>query len=118
MIAQCESEAPSVDLYTYTGKIELGNTSLPLDVNQLLLKGAVLKNTEWCIGFCVYSGHETRVLKNSLGGKIKRSNLETQLNTLVREILIIQIILCLSLALMGYLRNKSGSLETRVYIPF
>lgn len=88
-VAQCESEAPSVDLYTYTGKIVIGSTSIPLDVNQLLLKGAVLKNTEWSIGFCVYSGHDTRVLKNSLGGKMKRSNLEKQLNILVREILVI-----------------------------
>lgn len=49
----------------------------------MLLKGANLKNTEWVIGICVYTGGETKIMLNSQKGRQKMSHLEAKLNTLV-----------------------------------
>ena len=38
--------------------------SLNLSENQLLLKGSKLKNTEWVVGIVVYSGTDTKLIKN------------------------------------------------------
>lgn len=36
-----------------------------LDESQLLLKGAQLKNTDWAMGICIYTGIETKIMLNS-----------------------------------------------------
>jgi phospholipid-transporting ATPase len=42
----------------------------------MLLRGSILKNTEWVYGVVVFSGHETKIMKNSLKAKAKLSKLE------------------------------------------
>jgi len=43
-------------------------TKTPLDPDQILLKGSTLRNTEWLIGVCVFTGHDTKIMKNSSKG--------------------------------------------------
>lgn len=64
-LGECESELPNSDLHKFIGKVEISNNVYPLDVNQLLLKGANLMNTPWCVGFCVYTGVDTRLMMNA-----------------------------------------------------
>ena len=66
---------PSPDLYNLDGNIQIemrdDNSSnnhkfvVPISAKQLLLKGAVLKNTKWIIGIVCYTGHKTKLLLNS-----------------------------------------------------
>lgn len=51
-----------------------------LDEKNLLLRGSVLRNTEFVLGVVVYSGHDTKIMLNSKSSKPKRSKLEQQLN--------------------------------------
>ena len=51
-----------------------------LDETHLLLRGSVLRNTEFIFGMVVYSGHDTKIMMNSVRAKPKRSKLEQQLN--------------------------------------
>ena len=37
---------------------------IPIDPDQILLRGSCLRNTEWIIGVCIYTGHETKIMKN------------------------------------------------------
>jgi magnesium-transporting ATPase (P-type) len=79
-IGECESDHPNQELYNYAGTLKIAQQVFALDINQLLLKGAVLQNTEWVIGYCVFTGHDTKIMKNSQKGHQKLSNLEKQLN--------------------------------------
>lgn len=47
-----------------------------LDHSQLLLRGSSLKNTEWIIGTIAYTGHDTKIMKNSTISRSKLSKLE------------------------------------------
>ena len=49
----------------------------------MLLREAVLRNTDWVIGVVVYTGPETKVLMNSSKGKPKMSNIERLINQTV-----------------------------------
>lgn len=64
------SEHPNNSLYTYEGTLELLNEmglpkQVPLGPDQLLLRGAQIRNTPWLYGFVVFTGHETKLMRNA-----------------------------------------------------
>jgi len=42
---------------------------ISLSVENLLLRGSSLRNTDWVIGVVVYTGHDTRIMRNSVNAK-------------------------------------------------
>ena len=47
---------------------------MPLSPDQILLRGAKLQNTKWVFGLVIYTGHETKLMKNSAtSAPLKRS---------------------------------------------
>lgn len=47
----------------------------PININQFLWRGASLQNTDWIYGLVVYTGHNTRIFKNSKSRVLKYSKL-------------------------------------------
>uniref|UniRef100_A0A4W3IKH1 Phospholipid-transporting ATPase n=1 Tax=Callorhinchus milii TaxID=7868 RepID=A0A4W3IKH1_CALMI len=43
---------------------------------QILLRGAQLRNTQWVHGVVVYTGHDTKLMQNTIRAPIKLSNVE------------------------------------------
>ncbi|AEO57745.1 hypothetical protein MYCTH_2304292 [Thermothelomyces thermophilus ATCC 42464] len=81
------SEQPNSSLYTYEATLTIqaggGEKELPLTPEQLLLRGATLRNTPWIHGVVVFTGHETKLMRNATAAPIKRTKVERQLNKLV-----------------------------------
>ncbi|KOS17081.1 putative phospholipid-transporting ATPase [Escovopsis weberi] len=82
-----KSEQPNSSLYTYEATLTMqaggGEKELPLNPEQLLLRGATLRNTPWVHGVVVFTGHETKLMRNATAAPIKRTKVERQLNWLV-----------------------------------
>eukprot|EP00252_Welwitschia_mirabilis_P016484 TRINITY_DN3634_c0_g1_i2.p1 TRINITY_DN3634_c0_g1~~TRINITY_DN3634_c0_g1_i2.p1 ORF type:complete len:369 (+),score=47.07 TRINITY_DN3634_c0_g1_i2:263-1369(+) len=78
---QCEQ--PNNSLYTFTGNLIIGKQTLPLSPNQILLRGCSLRNTEFIVGAVIFTGHETKVMMNSMNVPSKRSTLERKLDKLI-----------------------------------
>nr|XP_029119607.1 phospholipid-transporting ATPase 3 [Elaeis guineensis] len=78
---QCEQ--PNNSLYTFTGNLIMEKQTLPLSPNQLLLRGCSLRNTEYIVGAVIFTGHETKVMMNSMNVPSKRSTLERKLDKLI-----------------------------------
>ncbi|KAJ3201603.1 hypothetical protein HDU67_001199, partial [Dinochytrium kinnereticum] len=95
--AVIHSEPPSGDLYSFDGYIVSGKSRHPLTVNQLLQRGATLRNTREIFGAVVFSGEETKIRKNSNSEpKTKAPHLERLTNKII--IAIFFILVCLSSA--------------------
>ncbi|KAG1828470.1 Ca-transporting ATPase [Suillus variegatus] len=80
------SEQPNNSLYTYEGTLELlSDMNVPKTVSlgpdQILLRGAQLRNTPWVYGIVVFTGHETKLMRNATAAPIKRTAVERQVNT-------------------------------------
>ncbi|KJZ72190.1 Putative phospholipid-transporting ATPase DRS2 [Hirsutella minnesotensis 3608] len=82
-----KSEQPNSSLYTYEATLTMqaggGEKELALNPEQLLLRGATLRNTPWIHGVVVFTGHETKLMRNATAAPIKRTKVEKQLNWLV-----------------------------------
>jgi phospholipid-transporting ATPase len=95
------SEQPNSSLYTYEGTLTMqsggGEKELPLAPDQLLLRGATLRNTPWIHGVVVFTGHETKLMRNATATPIKKTAVEKMVN---KQILLLGLIL-ISLSLIS-----------------
>ena len=71
-------------------------SALPLGPDQLLLRGARLRNTHWIFGIVTYTGHESKLMLNSTSAPLKRSTVEKIVNKQVSLALLLSIIKQLS----------------------
>ncbi|KAK4261232.1 hypothetical protein QN277_004260 [Acacia crassicarpa] len=80
---EIECEQPNNSLYTFTGNLIFQAQTLPLSPNQILLRGCSVKNTGYIVGVVIFTGHETKVMMNSMNVPSKRSTLERKLDKLI-----------------------------------
>lgn len=80
--AEILSEQPNSSLYTYEGTLDnFGNHhKIALSPQQLLLRGATLRNTQWIHGVVIFTGHETKLMRNATAAPIKRTDVERIIN--------------------------------------
>lgn len=91
-----ESENPHANLYSYNGVVKWNqkDPTKPEDegtlmaesvsINNLLLRGCTLRNTEWAIGVAAFTGDETKIMMNAGITPSKRSRITRELNWNVR----------------------------------
>ncbi|CAI2727712.1 unnamed protein product [Schistosoma spindalis] len=91
-----EVEAPSAELYKFHGKIILPEIRIPIHKNNMLLRGCVLRNTDYVIGIVIYAGCETKAALNNSGVRFKRSKLEKQINLDVIWCVLILVVVCVT----------------------
>lgn len=93
------SEQPNSSLYTYEATLTMtaggGEKELPLAPDQLLLRGATLRNTPWIHGIVVFTGHETKLMRNATATPIKRTHVEKLVN--LQIIMLVAILVALSI---------------------
>ncbi|CAG8460212.1 3021_t:CDS:2 [Paraglomus occultum] len=105
-----ESEPPHSNLYSYTGVLRWvdGNTVQsnddskvdPISINNVFLRGCVVRNTEWAIGLVIYTGTDTKIMLNSGDTPSKRSRIEIETNFHVTMNFIILFLMCLGSAIV------------------
>ena len=81
-LASIECDPPNKHLYEFQGTLKIDDRIVPITPDQILLRGAKLKNCNWIFGCVVYSGHETKLMMNSMiRSPLKQSKVEQLTNT-------------------------------------
>ncbi|ORX58448.1 phospholipid-translocating P-type ATPase [Piromyces finnis] len=94
-----DAEKPSPELQRFTGVLTIpsskpnntrsdneeiiypeGEQSISLNINNVLLRGSILRNTDWVIGVVLYTGCDTKVILGSGKTPSKRSKIEKSMN--------------------------------------
>jgi phospholipid-translocating ATPase len=87
-----DSESPHANLYNYSGVIKWTDydrinleasprqMAEPITINNLLLRGSSLRNTEWALGVIVFTGQETKIMLNAGITPSKRAKISKDLN--------------------------------------
>ncbi len=107
-VAALTSEPPNPHVNTFSGKLTLPPAEeggdcldIPLGADNLLLRGAVLRNTEWAIGLSCFTGTDTKLVQNSFDTPSKFSQLDRLMNKTV-VLVIVLMVLCI-----GYLASQA-----------
>jgi phospholipid-translocating ATPase len=101
-----ESEAPQPNLYQYSGVTRWTQYSSkspdsqgeemvePISINNLLLRGCNLRNTDWVLGVVIFTGFDTKIMMNAGITPSKRSRIVRELNWNVIYNFIILFLMC------------------------
>lgn len=122
----------TANLYNYNGVLRIGDQSAAVGVEQLLLRGSVLRNTDYIYGIVLYVGKETKIMlcalllscgwplartshtlpahcSNLKSSRLKFSSLERRLNLLVVLIFLLNaIVLAISVAMSVHFHDEYG----------
>ena len=71
-------EHPNDKIYQFTGSYYYKNldTTKPLTIDNLILRGSIIRNTEYVLGVVTYTGHSTKVMMSSSSPRTKFTKLE------------------------------------------
>ncbi|CAF1303376.1 unnamed protein product [Adineta ricciae] len=116
---ELQCDPPNDDIYRFCGRLlfSTGSNACPCDNNNFLLRGCVLRITEYVDGLIVYAGNETKIIKSSRQTISKHALIERYIN---RDVLFSSLILttiCLLCAgLSIYWERSFGDKWT--FVPF
>ncbi|PQQ13305.1 hypothetical protein Pyn_01681 [Prunus yedoensis var. nudiflora] len=79
----CRCEDPNPHLYTFVGNLELKNVSFPLCPATLLLRDSKLRNTDYIYGVVIFSGPDSKAVRNSTRSPSKRSRIERKMDLVI-----------------------------------
>ncbi|KAG1054836.1 hypothetical protein G6F43_003166 [Rhizopus delemar] len=113
-----ETKAPSPDLYQFDGTLVqlaksehadrwVEKSKAPVDINQILLRGHVVRNTKWAIAVVLFTGTDTKIILNSGDTPSKRSQIDREMNKEIFVAFAVLFVLCLVCAIMaGVIRSR------------
>jgi len=119
-VLQCEE--PNADLHNFKGRFSWINEDgrpnvLPVTMNEILLRGTLLKNSVAVYGLVVYTGEETRIQKNNAKVPFKNGAYNKFLNLQISLVGLMQMLLCAFFAIMAFVWKQAEGTE-RYYMAF
>jgi len=101
---QIECEQPSPDLHNFLGRMKMRMNDdmelCSLSLENLVMRGTQLRNTDYVFGCVVYTGKDTKMSQNSKSTANKFSTVEVTMNKFLlifMAILVAEIVICTSL---------------------
>ncbi|XP_070161453.1 phospholipid-transporting ATPase ID isoform X6 [Polyergus mexicanus] len=88
-------ETPNNLLNKFDGTLTWRGQKYALDNDKIILRGCVLRNTQWCYGMVIFAGKDTKLMQNSGKTKFKRTSIDRLLNLLIIGIVFFLLSLCL-----------------------
>lgn len=111
-------EPPNNKLDKFTGTLYWGGNKYPLDNDKMLLRGCVLRNTEWCFGMVIFAGLQTKLMQNSGRTTFKRTSIDKLMNTLVLWIFASLICMGVILAIGNTIWESCIGRNFQVFLPW
>jgi magnesium-transporting ATPase (P-type)/class 3 adenylate cyclase len=88
-----------------------------MSTDNVLLRGTTLRNTAWAVGLVVYTGHDTKLLRNAGGAPSKRSRVDVLVDRVVGGMLAALVALCAAVA-VGSAVWTAAHARGAWYLPF
>ncbi|KFP15666.1 putative phospholipid-transporting ATPase ID, partial [Egretta garzetta] len=111
-------EPPNNKLDKFGGMLYWKESKYPLSNQNMLLRGCVLRNTEWCFGLVIFAGPDTKLMQNSGRTKFKRTSIDRLMNTLVLWIFGFLVCMGVILAIGNAIWEHEVGVCFQIYLPW
>ncbi|XP_010617620.1 phospholipid-transporting ATPase FetA isoform X4 [Fukomys damarensis] len=115
---EVKCDPPNNKLDKFAGILTYKGQKYLLDHDKLLLRGCIIRNTDWCCGLVIYTGPDTKLMKNSGKSTFKRTHMDHLVNVLVLWIFLLLGIMCFVIAVgHGIWQSKIGY-YFQIFLPW
>ncbi|XP_070781239.1 phospholipid-transporting ATPase IC isoform X1 [Enoplosus armatus] len=97
--ALIECEEPNNRLDKFMGTMLWQRERYPLDLDNILLRGCKIRNTEECHGVVIFAGADTKIMRNGGKTRFKRTKIDELMNYMVYTIFVLLILVAAGLAI-------------------
>uniref|UniRef100_A0A4W6CT91 Phospholipid-transporting ATPase n=1 Tax=Lates calcarifer TaxID=8187 RepID=A0A4W6CT91_LATCA len=97
--ALIECEEPNNRLDKFMGTMLWQRERYPLDLDNMLLRGCKVRNTEECHGLVIFAGADTKIMRNGGKTRFKRTKIDELMNYMVYTIFVLLILVAAGLAI-------------------
>ncbi|XP_015123681.1 phospholipid-transporting ATPase ID isoform X2 [Diachasma alloeum] len=111
-------ETPNNLLNKFDGILMWKGNRYALDNDKIILRGCVLRNTQWCYGVVIFAGKDTKLMQNSGKTKFKRTCIDRLLNLLIIGIVFFLLSLCLFCMIGCGIWESLVGRYFQVYLPW
>lgn len=112
---QCDRPNPSLVKWNCNIRLKGDKDWNPLIMNNLILKGCLLKNTDFIFGVVIYTGHDSKMMLNSKAPPSKRSSVQKKMNYILYSVFLFQASICLLWAGLSFEWRKYEA-DDHVYL--
>ena len=98
---ELQVDQPNISLVKWNCNISRLGSLEPLNLKQLLLRGCLLKNTDYIYGITIYTGTDSKIVMNSKKPAAKSSKIQKSMNWILLSVFLLQIFICFFLASFG-----------------
>ena len=108
------------NLNEWEGELNYNNIKdIYCTMDNMMLKGTILKNTDYIYGIVVYAGHHTKIMKNSHKPEPKVSKMIKIMDKLLYSLFAFTLLLCLIFAfLCNNFEEKNGEKYDYIFINY
>lgn len=92
-------EEPNNRLDKFTGTMRWRKDMFPLDLDNMLLRGCKIRNTDECHGLVIFAGADTKIMRNGGKTRFKRTKIDELMNYMVYTIFVLLILVAAGLAI-------------------
>ncbi|XP_023288917.1 phospholipid-transporting ATPase ID, partial [Orussus abietinus] len=111
-------ETPNNLLNKFDGTLFWKGRKYALDNDKVILRGCVLRNTQWCYGVVIFAGKDTKLMQNSGKTKFKRTSIDRLLNLLIIGIVFFLLSMCLFCMIGCGIWESLVGRYFQVYLPW
>ncbi|XP_026842573.1 phospholipid-transporting ATPase ID isoform X6 [Drosophila persimilis] len=111
-------ERPNNLLNKFDGTLIWRNQRFALDNEKILLRGCVLRNTQWCYGVVVFAGVDTKLMQNSGKTQFKSTGVDRLLNFIIIGIVLFLVAICALFAVGCAIWEGLIGQHFQVYLPW
>lgn len=111
-------DPPNNRLEKLQGRLMYDGNNYPLDNENVILRGCVLRNTKWVYGVVIYAGHDTKLMMNTGVSKFKRTGLDKLTNSLILWIAAMLGIICTLCSIATTIWEELYGKDFQVYLPW
>jgi len=109
------TETPNAATTKFTGTVQLDNQPVAvISINNVLLRGSSVRNTEYVIGLVVNTGADSKVMQGQKAPPTKNSSVDVATNYMMIGIMATQFVLCVVSSILQVLMNEP--LESHWYL--
>ncbi|XP_066966205.1 phospholipid-transporting ATPase ID isoform X14 [Macrobrachium rosenbergii] len=111
-------EPPNNQLNKFEGVLNWEGKQHSLDNDKILLRGCILRNTDWCYGVVIFAGKDTKLMMNSGKTKFKRTSIDRLLNFIILGIVFFLLSMCLFCTVACGIWESLTGQYFRVFLPW